>query len=138
MTRIELINLVDEHKAAEGLIPPDRVRRLSVVGLVDTGAVRLALPADVVSAPGLVETERRQFRLADGTLRELSVAGGLRIEILDRQLHCDAVVRPAGSIPLIGQIPLEGMDLVVDPKSGDVMANPAHPDFPVFDLLSVA
>jgi hypothetical protein len=44
----------------------------------------------------------------------------------------------AGSTPLIGQIQLEWLDLVVDPKSRDVIANPAHPDGPVLELLHVA
>jgi hypothetical protein len=36
--------------------------------------------------------------------------------------------------PLIGQI-LEGLDLVVDPKSREVTVNPASPDMPLLDLL---
>jgi clan AA aspartic protease len=138
MTRVELFNIVDELNAAAGLIPADRVRRQVVEALVDTGAVHLALPADVVATLGLVEIDRRQFRLADGTLRELPIAGALHIAILGRTLECSAVVLPAGSTPLIGQIPLEGMDLVVDPRSREVTVNPASPDYPILDLLSVA
>jgi hypothetical protein len=59
--------------------------------------VRLALPEDVTSALGLMEIDRRTVRLADGSLRELAVAGGLTIEILDRELECDALVLPAGA-----------------------------------------
>jgi hypothetical protein len=32
----------------------------------------------------------------------------------------------------MGVIPLEAMDLVVDPKQQRVTPNPAHPDGPVF------
>jgi hypothetical protein len=39
---------------------------------------------------------------------------------------------------LIGQIPLEELDLIVDPKSRSLKVNPASPDVPLLDLLSVA
>jgi hypothetical protein len=35
-------------------------------------------------------------------------------------MHCDAYVTPAGSTPLIGQIPLEELDLIVDPGTREV------------------
>jgi len=50
-------------------------------------------------------------------------------------MTCDALVLPAGTTALIGQIPLEGLDLVVDPKSRDVHVNPASPDGPLMELL---
>jgi hypothetical protein len=48
----------------------------------------------------------------------------------------DALVMPAGSPPLIGQVQLEVLDLVVDAKSRDVMVNPASPDMPTLDLMA--
>jgi hypothetical protein len=41
---------------------------------------------------------------------------------------CDALVAPAGSTVLIGQLQLERLDLIVDPGSREVRVNPAHPD----------
>ena len=138
MTRVKLTNFVDRCNAANGLISPDAVRRLEIEALVDTGAVRLALPEDVTTALGLLEIDRRTVRLADGSLRELAVAAGLTIEILGRELECDALVLPAGATPLIGQIPLEGLDLVVDPRSREVTVNPASPEAPIIDLLAAS
>jgi hypothetical protein len=68
-------------------------------------------------------------------VRELPVVTDLRVEILGRDMACDAVVTPAGSTPLIGQIPLEALDLIVNPASREVMTNPAHPDGPVLELF---
>jgi predicted aspartyl protease len=62
----------------------------------------------------------------------------VRIEILGREMTCDALVHPEGTTPLIGQIPLEGLDLVVDPKNQGVMPNPANPDAPVLDILAAS
>lgn len=135
VTHINLVNLVDRINAARGIIPEAAVRRMALDALVDTGAVNLALPADVVSVLGLHPIDRRTVRLADGSLREVPRVGGLLIEILGRTLECDALVLPEGTTPLIGQIPLEGLDLIVDPVSREVRVNPASPDAPILDLL---
>jgi hypothetical protein len=42
---------------------------------------------------------------------------------------------PAGSTPLVGQIPLEELDLIVDSKRQSLRPNPEHPDGPVLDAL---
>lgn len=36
-----------------------------------------------------------------------------------------------GDEPLIGCIPMEAMDVIVDPRSQKMMVNPAHPNFAV-------
>jgi clan AA aspartic protease len=138
MTQLKLTNLVDAINAANGLLPPDQIRHVEVEALVDTGAVSLVLPADIVATLGLPEIDRRTVCLADGTRRNGAIVGGLRIEILGRWMTCDAYVTPAGNVPLIGQIPLEGLDLVVNPLSRQITTNPAHPDGPVFDLLAAS
>jgi len=47
-------------------------------------------------------------------------------------------VMPAGSAPLVGQIPLEELDLIVDPRGQELRPNPEHPDGPVLDALLAA
>ena len=49
-----------------------------------------------------------------------------------------ALAAPEGTIPLIGQIPLEALDLVVDPRSQELRTNPAHPDGPLMYALHAA
>jgi hypothetical protein len=53
-------------------------------------------------------------------------------------MTCDALVMPAGKIPLIGQIPLEELDLLVHPRTREVTVNPASPDVQRLYVLSVA
>jgi len=135
MTRLKLTNSADLAFARAGSLRQDQVRTLELEALVDTGATMLALPADVVATLGLVEAERRKVKLADGSVHEMSRVSDLRIEILGRDMTCDALVTPAGSTPLIGQLQLEALDLIVDPKSREARVNPASPDFPLLDLL---
>jgi clan AA aspartic protease len=131
MTKLRLTNSVDLANARAGVILPEQVRTVEVEALVDTGATTLILPADVVAKLGVPELRRVEPRLADGSLRSAPVVGNLRIEILGREMDCDALVTPEGSTPLIGQIQLERLDLVVNPKSRELAVNPLHPDGPL-------
>jgi clan AA aspartic protease len=138
MMKIKLTNYGDQVEARRGLIEPERIRSIEVDALVDTGATMLVLPADVVRRLGVPELDRRTVRYADGRVVEIPLTGSIEIEILGRRMRVDPLVQPEGTTPLIGQIPLEGLDLVVDPKSRDVTVNPASPDAPLLDILAVA
>jgi clan AA aspartic protease len=138
MTKVKLTNGLDQSLAQRGMLPSDQVRTVEVEALVDTGATTLVLPAEICRTLGLGEIGRRRVRYADGRRREIPWVTDLFIEILGRGMGCDALVEAEGTTPLIGQIPLEGLDLVVNPKTGDLMPDPESPDAPLLDLLSVA
>lgn len=138
MTRIKLTNSLDIGNARSGILQADRIRAVELEALVNTGATLLALPEDAVNQLGLTQMDWRKVRLADGSLRELALVGDLRVEILGREMTCDALVMPAGSTPLIGQMQLEALDLLVDAKSRQVTVNPASPDTPLLDMLRVS
>lgn len=56
----------DEHAAARrGNLEPEKVRRATLRGLVDTGASRLVLPQRVVAELGLPVTEQVKVKYAD-------------------------------------------------------------------------
>jgi len=138
VTKLKLTNHADFIQAGSGSIAPGAIRTLEIEALVDTGATMLALPEDVVAALGARALGMRRARDARGLAIEVPWVGGVLIEILGREMTCDALVLPIGATPLIGQIPLEGLDLIVDPKSREVHVNPASPDLPLMDLMAVA
>ena len=135
MTKVKLTNTVDVQEGERGLLRPDEVRQVEVEALVDTGATMLAVPRDVAEKLGLKERGRRRVRYADGRVADVPWVGPITVEILGRETMCEALVEAAGTTPLIGQIPLEALDLVVDPRTRDVSVNPASPDMPMMDLL---
>ena len=136
MTNLKITNVADVEHVAQGVRSPDQVRSVTIEALVDTGATMLVLPAEVVAAVGLRhKSTTRKAKMADGSIVAVPWVTGVLIEILGREMSCDALVMPAGSTALIGQIPLEGLDLVVDAKSRGVHVNPASPDSPLLDLL---
>src|SRR5438034_10347492 len=56
---VELANNDDMAAVRRGDLEPDKVRRLKILGVVDSGAARLVLPQDVVKKLGLVSTAKR-------------------------------------------------------------------------------
>ena len=138
MEKIRLTNSYDEEYVSRGDAAPDSIRSLEIEALVDTGATMLMLPADVVAALGLREVARRKVRYANGDIAEVSVVAGVKLTILGRDMVANALVERAGTTALIGQIPLEELDLLVDPKSRKLHVNPASPEVPLLDALSAA
>jgi clan AA aspartic protease len=139
MERIKVTNSVDVGMARVGVIRAEQVRSVEIDALVDTGATMLVLPAEVVAALGLEhEPQLRRVRYANGTVGEIPWVAAVRVTICGRETSCDALVEAIGTTPLIGQIPLEALDLHVDPKNRTLHVNPASPDAPLLDLLSVA
>ena len=135
MAKLKLTNFIDEEKAIEGLIEPDRVRSVEIEALVDTGATMLVLPADVVRELGLRHKGTRPVRYANGKIAPVPWVSGVKLEVLGRDAVFDALVEAEGTTALMGQIPLEALDLIVDPKSRDVRVNPASPDAPLLEIL---
>lgn len=138
MTKVKLTNYTDFDKAQKGEIPPTEVRTVEIDALVDTGAVELAIPEEVAEKLGVRTIRRKKVRFADGRVSEVALVGGLLTEILEREFVTSAFVLPRGTTPLIGQIPLEALDLVLKPGTQEVITNPDHPDGAVLDMLSVA
>jgi len=137
MAKIKLTNVIDSAHVRQGILQPDQVRTLEMEGLVDTGATSLVIPTRVAKALGLPEVGRYPVRLADGSVRDFPKVSELHIEILGRGMLCDAIAVPSETL-LIGQIPLEMLDLIVDPKSRDLAVNPESPDAPMFDAMHAA
>jgi clan AA aspartic protease len=134
MTTIKLSNSLDLVNVKRGAITPDSVRSVEIEAMVDTGAFGLCIPEEVVERLGLDAFTRRPARTADGRTIEVPVVGPLELEVLGRFMTGDAMVLPRGTQALLGAIPLEYLDLVIVPKTGEVIGNPAHPDGPVYRI----
>ncbi len=138
MQKIKLTNSADIIRAQDGHLAPELIRSIEIEALVDTGATTLILPADVVAQLGFAQVEVKKVRLADGSLIDSPRVTNIHLEICGRDMLTSAYVLPAGTTPLVGQIPLEELDLVVDPKRQELRPNPEHPDGPIVDALTAA
>jgi len=138
MQKIKLTNYADMIRAQDGHLAPELIRSIEMDALIDTGASTLILPADVVEKMGFTQVEVRKLRRADGKLIESPRVADIHLEICGRDMFTSAYVTPAGTTPLVGQIPLEELDLIVDPKRQELRPNPEHPDGPIIDALAAA
>ena len=119
-------NLKDLWAAEQGLRRADEVRRVVIAdALVDTGATTLSLPSRLIQQLGLAQRGTKRVRTSSG-IGETKIYEAVRLTIQGRECTVD-VTEAADSVPtLIGQIPLEFLDFVIDPRSQTLIGNPAH------------
>jgi clan AA aspartic protease len=101
---------------------------VEVEALADTGAVHLCIPEHVAIQLKLDELEKREVTIADGSRRLVPYVGPLVVSFGNRQCFVGAMV--LGEQALLGVIPMEDMDLVVHPKTRQVVPNPDNPNVP--------
>jgi clan AA aspartic protease len=110
----DVANNIDVQQASLGQIPRDQVRRLTIEGVVDSGATRLILPASVVKQLGVPKVGRTKTKYADGRMGQRDVVDEVRINLLGRSCVLNAIVEPNRETALIGAIVLETLDFIVD------------------------
>ena len=124
---VELINGFDFLKAETGELPEAEVRRMPVRILVDSGCGTLAINENIRNQLGLRGRERRTMQMADASVITLDIVGPVEIRFANRRFCLDAVVLPGDAEPLLGAIPMQDMDVLVDPQRHRLIVNPEHP-----------
>ena len=112
---ITLKNGADVNDAKRGRIKDDEVRQMTVQSIVDTGAWTMVINEETRDKLGLLDQGSGEATLADGQKAEYPMAGPLEVWWKNRRFICDALVLPDAPDILFGAIPLEGMDLTVNP-----------------------
>ena len=108
-----------------GHITENNVRTVTLNALVDTGATTLVINEDIFNQLGLEAIETRSINIAGGGRIEGKVTSPVNIYWKNRFAAVSAVVLPGGK-PLLGVIPLQFMDLIVDPVRLELVG--AHGD----------
>ncbi|MGC8639251.1 MAG: aspartyl protease family protein [Isosphaeraceae bacterium] len=122
--RIE--NLEDLFDAERGLISSDAVRSVEVPdALIDTGATGLLVPRSMIATLGLRPIRVRQACGLGGTV-SMQTYRAVRLTIQGRDCAIDVGEIDDEFPVLIGQVPLEILDWVVDPKGQRLIGNPEH------------
>ena len=134
---IEVFNSVDEGMAIAGSLSPKDIRHILVTALVDTGATMLMLPEKVIEALGLNVTRTANSRVADGRVVKRKIYGPVKVKFQQRTMQTEAVAISNDVPALLGQIPLEALDVLVDPKNQKLILNPAskNPNMAMIDMF---
>ena len=134
-TRITVENLKDLWDFERGMLPAEQVRRIEIMeALVDTGSTMFALPKRYIETLGLKKVRDRNVVTTAG-VRNAAVFDAVRLTIMGRDCTVEVMEVPDIAPALVGQIPLEILDLVVNPMAGTLTGNPEHGGEHVLELL---
>jgi clan AA aspartic protease len=123
---ITLKNAADVANVEGGFIKEQDVRKMTVEALVDTGAGTLIINEDICQKLGLKIRGLRNATLANDVTEICKVTQPVEIHWKDRDTTCPALVVSNSGEVLLGAIPLEDMDLIVNPARRELTG--AHGD----------
>ena len=121
-----IANFQDAYQANKGLLPQDKVRAVQVPdALIDTGAMLLSMPSRLIKELDLVRQRTRTARSA-ASLISFGIYEPVTLTVQDRDCVVEVAELPDDCPVRIGQVPLELLDLVVDPAGHRLIGNPDH------------
>jgi predicted aspartyl protease len=121
---IKLTNLKDMFLKSAGA-RRSKPREAMVETLVDTGATRLYLKPSIIKRLGLERVDVVRSRTTNGDAIRFKYEP-VQLELMGRKESFDVVEVPENVPNLLGQVPLEVLDFVVDSKGQRLIPNPAH------------
>jgi predicted aspartyl protease len=126
LVAVKVENLSDVYLIRRGALAPDQLRSIDVAdALVDTGATNLSMPGKLIQQLGLKPVRERKARTSAGVVT-LQVYEAVNLTVQGREAVCEVTEIPDDCPVLIGQVPLEILDFVVDPQGQRLIGNPAH------------
>jgi clan AA aspartic protease len=131
--RITLENNTDRELANRGDIREDQVHNIEVNAMPDTGAWRLIINEEIRQQLGLKANRTVRATLADGSTTQYYLTEAVNIRWKDRETIMEALFMPYGKTVLLGALPLEALDLCVDPVNQKLVG--VHGDNPVAILF---
>jgi len=128
-------NLHDLLNVHSGQRQPERVRSVEIPdALVDTGAMVLLLPKRLIGQLGLIRLRTKQTRTSAGFV-EFGMYAPVRLTVQGRDCDVEVAEVPDNCPVLIGQIPLELLDFLIDPVNHRLIGNPDHGGEHMMDMF---
>ena len=127
--KVKLTNAIDEAMVSRGILAPHLLRECETEALVDTGALTLVIPPQIVEQLGLRVRSSQVARYANGYEETIGVTEPVLIECEGRQTADEGLV--VGDEVMLGQVILEKLDLLVDCRNQRLVPNPQNPDYRV-------
>lgn len=113
----------------------DELRPMTVNAMVDSGALHLCLPQHVANQLKLHRLDQRTVTTADGAEHLVDYVGPVLVRFGNRQCLTGALV--LGHQALLGAIPMEDMDVLIDPARQALSVNPRNPNIPASVAMGV-
>jgi len=129
---ITLKNAGDVTNVQRGFLKEPEVRETVVQAVVDTGAMTLVINEQLRQQLGLGIVGSKVATLANNVKETVKIAEPVDVHWKNRSMTCRPWVVGSGRV-LLGAIPLENMDLIVDPSAQELVG--AHGEEEVGLLL---
>lgn len=113
----------------------DKTKSIEVEAAIDTGATMFVLPQNLVDELGLKKIRDAKVKYANNKVESKWVYGAVTVELKGRIGIFEVLAEESGAQPLVGQIILEALDLVVDPRTRTLIPNPRSPEMPMVEIL---
>lgn len=137
LTSATIENFGDLWSVKRNFLDEAAVRRVEVSdALVDTGATLLSLPTRLIRQLGLEQTGTKRVNSSLG-IGEARLFSAVRLTVLGRSCTMDVIEVPDEVPVLIGQLPLEHLDLVIDSRQRQLIGNPAHGGEHIYELYAI-
>ena len=104
------------------------VQPIKVKALADTGALMLRIPPHICLQLQLETESIREVSVADGRYLKVPYVGPIKVSLLGRFCYVGALV--LGDEVLLGAVPMEDMDLVLNPSRREITVDPKSPNIP--------
>jgi clan AA aspartic protease len=127
-TNIELSNRYHELLVLDGLKKPEEILKMNVRALVDTGSITLAINEEIQSKLKFPVLTKMPTTLADGSKVTLDYVDQIVVRFANRECIVQGYVLPGNSEVLLGAIPIEYMDVLIDLRKQELTVNPEHPE----------
>ena len=124
---IELVSADDLTLTALGHPTSQGVRSVRVTAIVDSGAETLCVNENIRAQLGLRHLRDATIQLADGSLAQSEWVGPVEVRYLTRAAIVEALVIPGDEDVLLGAIPIEQMDLILDRRRQTLSLPPTRP-----------
>ena len=124
---ITLLNSFDVTAAKKGLIAEKDIKKIDIKAMVDSGAITLTISDAIATQLDLEVEDRVDVELADGSHSQRELVGPVTIRFKNRTTSCSALVFPGINEVLLGAIPLEAMDVIIDPLAEQLIVHPDRP-----------
>ena len=121
------MGIIYQHIRLSNFAKPD-LEEIDAKALVDSGALELCIPQHVANQLRLQVVEQREVTIADGRKILVDYVAPVKVEAFGRRAVGGALV--LGNQVLLGAIPMESMDVLIDPARLRVIPNPENPNIP--------
>lgn len=120
---IQLTNEDDLAFHRRGWAAENEIRRVTTKALVDSAAYDLIINKETQEQLQLPVLGQRLIKLADESIMEVDIVGPVEVRFESASTTVRALVLPNTEEVLLGAIPLEGLDVIIDPLRERLLVN---------------